>query len=83
MGGKIRLHILQQPRLHLGGRGEHQPRVHRQDPLLHLHHDRRHPPPQPSHRHDGRHLRQDCRDQKRVDETGGVDISVSSFFLIE
>ena len=42
----------------------------REDPLLHLHSDRGDPVAEPADRHDGRHLRQDRRDQERVDASG-------------
>ena len=43
---------------------------YREDPLLHLHRDRGDPAAEPADRHDGRHLRQDRRDQERVDASG-------------
>ena len=43
---------------------------YREDPLIHLHRDRGDPAAEPADRHDGRHLRQDRRDQERVDASG-------------
>ena len=47
---------------------------HRKNPLFHLHRDCGDSPSQPADRDDGGHLRKDCRDQERVDETGDEDV---------
>ena len=54
---------------------------YREDPLLHLHRDRGDPAAEPADRHDGRHLRQDCGDKERMDETGNVRVKPVSCLL--